>query len=453
MRLVCLLIVLIQAVASFSSFRRPLTATARASGHDPLSYFAVSPRRDDSSSPSRETSSFLESLKKEEDEPEEEISKFYRLDTRERGDNPNALLLPPVTDPKGLASLLEERHYARQSGDYLLVAELDRKLKQKYGVKAYDHPPVWTRLLSSPPTAFRRRQAQKQKRLMKRAFGPAGHPYQQIIVGERQNESSIFCDLTMAEIHALLLRRSQCRATAKYEEADAIKLELSIHGVRVCDETLQWTTDPTVDFEGTKKQTKSSNQNQVESTSIASSTQNYTRDPLSKPFEEEPIRFQQRVEQLVQARWDALVRGEGELAESLAMELYCSYDVGVNDHTRTWSVGCQFLADAANLSEWNPPQRQKMDTNASSNETKDETDKIQFPSTRLLFGDKERDFDSETRYRCSSQSLPVPKQSKQRVEELVQDRIHKREEARFLEADAIRRELWHTYVSSTITWC
>jgi hypothetical protein len=30
----------------------------------------------------------------------------------------------------------------------------------------------------------------------------------------------------------------------------------------------------------------------------------------------------------------------------------------------------------------------------------------------------------------------------------VQERIHKREEGKFLEADAIRNELWHTYVST-----
>lgn len=447
MRLVCLelVILLIDAVASFCALRRPLTA--RISCLDPSSFFAaVTPPTDDDASPSSADecscgTSFLESSK-EDDEPMEEISPFYRRDTR---DNPDALQLPPLTDPAGLASLLEERYHARQSQDYLLVSDLDRQLKQKFAVKAYDHPPVWTRLLSSPPTAFRRRQAQKQKRLMERAFGPAGHPYRQLLASERRSDHVIFCDLTMAEIHALLCRRTQCRVSARYEEADAVRLELSIHGVRVCDETLQWTTDPTVDFDGNKRQTESIKRQQHQRTSTVKKIQHYIRDPLSRPFEDEPIRFQQRVEQLVQARSDALVRGEFELAESLALELYCSYDVGVNDHTNTWSVGCQFLADASSLSEWNPPLQQTMDTRNS--EKKEETYNIQFPSSRLLFGDKERNFGSETRYRCSSQSLPVPKQFKQRIEDLVQDRIHKREEARFLEADAVRKELWHAYVS------
>jgi len=33
----------------------------------------------------------------------------------------------------------------------------------------------------------------------------------------------------------------------------------------------------------------------------------------------------------------------------------------------------------------------------------------------------------------------------ERVKTLVQERIHKREENKFREADAIRNELWHTY--------
>ena len=97
----------------------------------------------------------------------DEISPFYRRDTREL-DASFIGSMPPLKDPKGLAALLEERYQARQSGEYTIVSKVDRQLKRKHGVKAYDYPPVWTRLLSSHPTSFLRRQAQKQTRMMRK---------------------------------------------------------------------------------------------------------------------------------------------------------------------------------------------------------------------------------------------------------------------------------------------
>ena len=174
----------------------------------------------------------------------------------------------------------------------------------------------------------------------------------------------------------------------------------------------------------------------------------YCRDALSKPFEEESaVRLNQRVEQLVQARADALVRGELQVVDSLALELYCSYDVGVNDSTRTWSVGCDFSCNDTELhGTWTPPLRPP---NPSDNtDMAGNINFVRFPGTHgAIFGFRERDFVSETGYQCSSKSLPIPEQYKQRIENLIQERIHMREEARFLEADAVRRELWYTYVS------
>jgi hypothetical protein len=394
----------------------------------------------------------------------DEISPFYRRDTREL-DASSTGSMPPVRDPEGLAALLEERYHARQSGDYTFVSKLDRQLKQKYGVKAYDHPPVWTRLLSSPPTAFLRRQVRKQTRMMRQAFGPTGHPYQQLhcdaTTTVHYDSSSIWCDLSVTEIHALLQRRSQCRASDMYEEADAIKLELAIHGVRVCDESLQWTTDPTIHFQEKHSSPNDQMDRDGFSNDIGSNGGphavrlaaglRYCRDALSRTFEgESALRLNQRVEQLVQERVDALVRGELQVVDSLALELYSSYNVGVNDSTRTWSLGCDFSVNDTGLhSAWTPPVRPP-----NQSDDTDQVDKakpIRFPGAHgAIFGCRERELVSETCYQCSSKSLPIPEQDKQRIEDLIQDRIHMREEARFLEADAVRRELWYTYVSTVV---
>lgn len=394
----------------------------------------------------------------------DEISPFYRRDTREL-DASFIGSMPPLKDPKGLAALLEERYHARQSGDYTIVSKVDRQLKRKHGVKAYDYPPVWTRLLSSHPTSFLRRQALKQTRMMRRAFGPTGHPYQQLkgdTATSDQYDSSIWCDLSLSEIHALLQRLSQCRASAMDEEADAIKLELSIHGVRVCHESLQWTTDPSIHF---PKNLSSPNKHVARDgfsdemvsdigphTVRLPNDLRYCRDALSQPFDgESSVRLNQRVEQLVQARADAVVRGEMLVVDSLALELYCSYDVVVNDSTRTWSVGCDFLVNGTERHvTWIPPLRPPCQSDTDNNDTVDKTKPVRFPGTHgAIFGSRKRDFVSKTCYQRSSNSLPIPGQYKHRVENLIQDRIHMREEARFLEADALRRELWYTYVSIT----
>jgi len=478
----------------------------------------------------------------DEEAAEEELSPYYRRDKREP-----ASVLALLSDPAGLAALLEQRHHARQNGDYRQVSAVDRQLQRDHGIRAHDQPPVWTRTALPLPVAFRRRQARKRTRQMQRAFGPTGHPYRYrrrggatvedqppSTQGEQDYDNgnhnhhyrrSAFCDLTVSEIHALLRRLTQCRGPStnnnhnQIEEADAIRLELAIHGVRVCDETWQWwttttTTDddngwelddvPVAAFASNSNNTAfgATNSSSRRSTSSSSSsaatsfssftrpsppplpTISYTQDPLSKPLrgsagrrrddkdKDSITRVRQRVEQLVRERAEARARGElqttnvaGEQQQQeedeydddhWARELYCTYNVGINDRTRRWSVGGRFLAtedgegEGLGVEEWKPqPPQQPIIEN--DGERADEHI-LRFPSTRrFLFRDRdERDFDSETRYRCSSRSPPrttMSKQSWRRVQALIQDRIHKREEGRFLEADAIRRELWYTYVS------
>ena len=395
----------------------------------------------------------------------DELSPYYRRDRREL-DNPSLLVVPALRgDPAGLAALLDERYHARQRGDYARQSAVDRQLRRQHGVTAYDHPPVWT-VLTEPPTAFRRRQAQKQTRQMRQAFGPTGHPYRRADDGDDLDGSMLFCDLSVTEIHALLQRRTQCRLASKFEEADAVLLELNIHGVRVCDETLQWTTDPDRGFltnsNATTTATTADDTNVV-ADSAASSSLSYTRDPRSEPLAEGGgelvalVRFEQRAQQLVRDRSHAIQRGEKRLAQYLALELHRSYNVVVNDRTQTWSVGGQFLLeddDDDDSEKWKIPLLSQQQRATEANNEYDGDDETSTTSgvglfPPLLFGDRERDFDSETRYRLSSRSLPLPPaQSRRRIETLIQDRIHKREEARFLEADAIRRELWYTYVSS-----
>jgi hypothetical protein len=111
-----------------------------------------------------------------------------------------------------------------------------------------------------------------------------------------------------------------------------------------------------------------------------------------------------------------------------------TYGVGVNDTTRTWSIGSRFLKSYEN--EWKAPTISKI------SEMKE---KVSF--THELF-QMRRQFESPN-FRRSQNSHSFPNAIvEKRVASMVQERIHKREEGMFLEADAIRRELWSTYVSA-----
>ena len=318
-------------------------------------------------------------------------------------------------DVNGIRQLLEERYHARQDNNYQRVSQVDRQLRYKHGVRAFDHPPIWTRR-KEPPAAFLRRQAQKRQLELQDVYGPLMHPYVQV----GRDIDPLLCPLSLPEIHNLLMQRCSCRTQGRYEKADALRFELWVHGIRLDDELYQWTADSEHEFVRRE-------QRPPEAVVV------YRQDDASQTLGEEDGRIQQRIEQLVSRRANLFTGGDTQRADYIAVELYETYKVGIDDDLRTWSVGAKF---ASSKSLWKPP---------SLPELAPENGQQAFPS--ILFADEEEMYDSET-YRQSDSSLPMPNASVYiRVAELVLERIHRREEGKFLEADAIRRELWHTYVS------
>jgi hypothetical protein len=467
------------------------------------------------------------------------VSSHYRQDTREIG------RLPPVQDVQDLSQLLAQRYQAKRRChaaqqkqqqqqqqqqqqhcvDHLedtspeittsdnstttehrtvVVTELDAQLKQRHGVQVYDHPPIWSRLLDSPPPpAVRRQTAAKRAAVMQRAFGPTGHAYQR--VGGATCAKSPLCDGTyLSDIHNLLSRYTLHRLRSLSSSslstwtkmAAALRLELEIHGVRVNDETLQWTTDPWHTYTDASQDNATTCKSWKETTAHSMRTvptgnvtlarseymwrlrqramsvewPKYEQDALSLPIAsllprlisassrsavasqkdtshdtEYCHRLEQRIIQLVLQRWIAMQRDETALARSLARELYGTYLVRVNDATMTWSIVNSHLAEDSTLSDRhqdlmplkaNAGQVKAQDLQHSANPT-------MFPSTFLFAVDCD---ETAMSYRCSSCSQPLHDTIWLRVKTLIQERIHKREEGKFLEADAIRRELWYTYV-------
>jgi cysteinyl-tRNA synthetase len=126
------------------------------------------------------------------------------------------------------------------------------------------------------------------------------------------------------------------------------------------------------------------------------------------------VRVQQRVDQLVKIRVEALLRGDTKTAQYLALELDRTYGVTL---TVSHSSPCC---------------------------TYDNPRLPMFP--HLVY---QEHCPGETKaFRQSSNSLDLEHEHMlDRVQFLVRERSEKRDDCKFLEADAIRNELWYTYVS------
>jgi hypothetical protein len=354
-----------------------------------------------------------------------ELSENYRRDHRDDSSK-------PIIDPIALTKLLQDRYKARQAKNFKQVSLVDHQLRQEHGVRAYDHPPIWTRL-KEPPAAHLRRQADKRAAEMKRIYGPNGHPYSQ--VGGRIDP--MFYSLTMRDIHSLLMRRTRSLLESRSEDADAIQLELLVHGIQVHDDLCQWTADPSVIFE------ESSTGPQRYREPLRATI--YAPKTMSEPSDQAQMRIRQRIKQSVNARSEALIRGETQLAQFLLYELFKTYGVRMDDSSCTWSIAAKFDVGTGNaINDDNNALREP----PSLGETLKEYSRPPSPFPPLQFSHDSVKSDSVA-YRKSLHSLLLEdERAHDRVNELVQERIHKREEGKFLEADAIRNELWHTYVST-----
>jgi hypothetical protein len=344
---------------------------------------------------------------------EEEISEFYRRDPR---DDPNR----PIPDKDGLRQLLSQRFATRKSGDYDKVREIDALLWRNHGVRAFDNPCFWTREVT-PPVSYLRRRARRKASNRWARYGPTGHPYMQ--AGDKIDP--MICPLAKSEIHAMLSRRYQCVLESRIVEAEAMGFELLINGVITCDSSKQWRADGRRDFDEPEKgvQRKPEAAPIYEEDVMSNFTrQNGTSEAISL----------QRVQQLVQVRSAAIVRGETDLADLLSYELYKTYEVGVNDQSCTWSLGSKFDVNTS----WEPPTLPSISVSPGSV-------KGVFPPR--LFVEEDKKYASPA-YRRSEHSRNISNYlALRRIETLVQERIHLREERKFIEADAIRRELWETY--------
>jgi hypothetical protein len=355
-------------------------------------------RRDDKSNKSKSNST----------EQRPEVSPYYRRDRRDTA---------PITDTDRLQDVLAQRYAARQAHDYDRVTQLDQSLFHTWQIRVYEHPPIWTRVLE-PPMAHMRRQARRKIQAVLDVYGPRGHAYQH--VSRYSTLPNDWCRLTEPQVHTLLLRKTLAERHGQESLARAIAFELQVHGVRLHSSFLQWTTDPYHVFRNTTMPTAIDSK---EFTTLA-----YT---CQSPSLSDNLSYR-RIQQLVQMRADAIVRGDEQEALYLHHELYQAYNVSVNDTACTYESRdpvhnetdfiVTLIRHLWEMQAHRPPL---------------------FPP--LVFATLDDDAWNSPPYRCSQRSQALEPWWHTRVQTLILDRIHKREEGRFLEADAVRYTLWHTY--------
>jgi hypothetical protein len=358
---------------------------------------------------------------------EGELSKHYR---RDADDDVNV----PVADEKGLRNLLSSRFFANKNRDMGKVRKIDQSLKADHGVQAHDHPNVWTRQ-SQPPLSELRRRARTGMTKMEAIYGPTGHPFQQHGGGPID---PIFCSLSMTQIHTLLSRWMQTRSLNRYEEADSIRFELRLQGVYFDDRSNFWRADGEKFFP-----------NVVRDRAVKVAPPKYTQTPTTTtPTTTTPttirLKQQKRIDQLVGIRSSAIVRGEKLKADFIAFELWRAYGVGVDDDTKT----CFFASAIEDGStKWKPPTL-PVDKARISNPSAFPPVLFEYPISN----------DEDAPYTpCGIGYEDVLGEPvRERIQHLLKERKVKLEEIKFIEADAILRELFKAYAikvnDSTLEW-
>jgi cysteinyl-tRNA synthetase len=364
------------------------------------------------------------------------FSQYYLQDPKDS--NAKAFLESlSSSDGEKLDRLLRELHIVRQNRNYEQGDRITAEIKCQFNVRVYNDPPVWTTQKGVAPDSYLRRKERKISNQMVQEFGPQGHPYRQVV---GTDIDAITCPLSFREINALLAQEARYRSGGRHEEADAIQFELTINGVQRNDDEYQWRADG-VD---TTWATATDDNNEDLGDIQPLDETRYTQQRSRHSTEEQRTQLQ-RIEQLVQYRSEAIVRRDIRLADFIALELFRTYGVVVDDVSRTWSFEAR-----------DPSQRNTACTTITTLANGEFEDDYSVESTLrsknlvppVLFGWK-----GHHQHRVDSAYRPVnihafstpDINTLERIKDLLHERSEKRGETKLLEADAIRKELWHTY--------
>jgi hypothetical protein len=305
-------------------------------------------------------------------------------------------------DEAAVHTLIDQRLEAKHACNFARVLQCETDLLQQHGVKFYDACLMWSTDKTPPSQYF----VHKNRNWFK-------HGYQQV-GGELD---PVTCSLCMQDIHMLIAKRERLRAMSNFGDAEAMLFELSIRGVALHDNPPMWRADGMADFDRTEF-------------SGAPKTLTYKQvgDAASGDL---PAGARINIEKLVQKRAGAIARNDQNRVRSMAFELYQTYGVMVDDRRRIWKMGQGFDEP------WTKPELNFARTQPYRSATSPLLP-IVFTETALI---------PVTQYTMSpfSKRMHDPP-TIARIEEIVDERACFREMGIFKASDALRNELWKSYL-------
>mmetsp|Transcript_26111 Transcript_26111/g.61429 ORF Transcript_26111/g.61429 Transcript_26111/m.61429 type:complete len:429 (+) Transcript_26111:2-1288(+) len=349
-----------------------------------------------------------------------ELSPYYRRDIRYTtvGDD--------IHNKTCLGKLLADRYHTKKrvrvgmKGSQEALKEIDHNLVKYHQVRVYDRPRIWSPIDSEPPLAFHRLRNEARIRRLEQMFGTVGHPYKR--VGRSDAHIIVDCPLAEPDIHERIRLMTELRLIqGKYENAKALEFELLLLGVRINAETMEWTNDPTHQFCHDNKPTQKSLQAQSLSQLIHVQTNSKANQTMVCDESDDTT----RINQLLNRRQQALDIGDVLLAQFIALELCRAYNVSLEEDISA------------------PNVRDIMNLQSEAKHEDSERRELRFQLPQIYHN--QQSISASPPYSRSDMSETIDLHLEPRILNLVQERIHKREEGKFIEADAIRKELWYTY--------
>ena len=257
-------------------------------------------------------------------------------------------------DLEAVESLISDRLQARKTGRFEEADAIRDQLLKEHGVMLRDKERLWRSGCSESGSGRKwmlgdrqggdrqggdRQGARKVQRRPSgsNTFGPNGHDYN-LSPEAGPNQSA----LPDAEIHRLLAERLACKLSRDFYGADQIQEELLSAGVWVHDGRKEWRAD-------------GRGFGRPDSTSMKPSREPGSRSdrfyqPYEKSSQSQPIDAEQeeQILSLLNDRMKAKQARNYDVADGILQELLDDFDVTVNDRTRQWSVGGQFVDSGSN---------------------------------------------------------------------------------------------------------
>lgn len=146
-------------------------------------------------------------------------------------------------DLDAVNDLIAERLVLRKTGRYDEADAMRDELMAKHGVMVRDKERVWRSGCSANGSgrrfsSDRNQDSRGSGRFRQKDFGPNGHDYNMA-----RDAGPINSPLSEEKIHALIAERLQCKLNRDYSTADAIQAELLEAGVNMLDKKKEWRAD------------------------------------------------------------------------------------------------------------------------------------------------------------------------------------------------------------------